>query len=165
MTYKTYSGLNDWIYWHLIRQLGTTGNHSATAISHTSQFTVTHALGFSVFTSRILATDFITVSLSLQITHEVFFALPNSFLAIILQLSTQFISPLPSSCPGRLASRNSIRLGLLRMNFFITTLHGPRRKQPIIGKAYLQCRSIATQVTRLLLAYSLPRECVYRVVA
>jgi hypothetical protein len=28
---------------------------------HTSQFTVTHALGFTVFTSRILATDFKTV--------------------------------------------------------------------------------------------------------
>jgi hypothetical protein len=54
---------------------------------HTLQFTVAHALGFSVFTSRILATDFITVSLSLQITHEGFFSQPNSLLAIILQLS------------------------------------------------------------------------------
>jgi hypothetical protein len=32
-------------------------SHSATADLHTLQFTVTHALGFSVFTSRILATD------------------------------------------------------------------------------------------------------------
>jgi hypothetical protein len=63
---------------------------------HTLQFTVTHALGFSVFTSRILATDFITVSLSLQITHEVIFSQPNSFLAIILQLPTQFSSSAPS---------------------------------------------------------------------
>jgi hypothetical protein len=31
--------------------------HSAIAILHTSQFTVAHALGFSVFTSRIPATD------------------------------------------------------------------------------------------------------------
>jgi hypothetical protein len=37
--------------------LGTTGNYSAIADLHTLQFTVTHALGFSIFTSRILATD------------------------------------------------------------------------------------------------------------
>jgi hypothetical protein len=41
-----------------------------------------------------------TVPQSFQITREVFFSQTNSFLAIILQL-------LPSSCPGRLASRNS----------------------------------------------------------
>jgi hypothetical protein len=40
--------------------LGTTGNYSAIADLHTLQFTVTHALGFSVFTSRILATDFMS---------------------------------------------------------------------------------------------------------
>jgi hypothetical protein len=38
-------------------QFGTTGSYSAIADLHTSQFTVTHALGFSVFTSRILTTD------------------------------------------------------------------------------------------------------------
>jgi hypothetical protein len=38
-------------------QLGTTCNHSAMTDLYTLQFTVTHALGFSVFTSRILATD------------------------------------------------------------------------------------------------------------
>jgi hypothetical protein len=35
--------------------------YSAIADLHTLQFTVTRALGFSVFTSRILATDFNTV--------------------------------------------------------------------------------------------------------
>jgi hypothetical protein len=60
----------------LYTPLGTTGNYEYITIAdlHTLPFTVTYALGFSVFTSRILATDFITVSLSLQITHEVFFA-------------------------------------------------------------------------------------------
>jgi hypothetical protein len=38
-------------------QLGTTGDHSAIAIQHNFQSTASHALGFSVFTSRILATD------------------------------------------------------------------------------------------------------------
>jgi hypothetical protein len=36
-----------------------------------------------------------TVSLSFEITHEAFFAPPNSFLAIILQLPIQFNSSAP----------------------------------------------------------------------
>jgi hypothetical protein len=47
-------------------QLGTTGNYSAIIHLRNLQFTVTHALGFSVFTSRILATD-LSVSVLLQI--------------------------------------------------------------------------------------------------
>jgi hypothetical protein len=38
-------------------QLWTTRNYSAVADLHALQFTVTHALGFPAFTSRILATD------------------------------------------------------------------------------------------------------------
>jgi hypothetical protein len=38
-------------------QFGTTGNYSAIADLNILQFTVTHALGFLVFTSRILATE------------------------------------------------------------------------------------------------------------
>jgi hypothetical protein len=38
-------------------QFRTAGNFSAIAILHTFQLTVVHALGFSVFTSRVLATD------------------------------------------------------------------------------------------------------------
>jgi hypothetical protein len=41
----------------LYTPLGTTGNYSAIYDLRTLQLTVTHALGFSVFTSRILATD------------------------------------------------------------------------------------------------------------
>jgi hypothetical protein len=41
----------------LFSQFGTTGNYSAIADLQTLQFTGTHALGFSVFTSRILETD------------------------------------------------------------------------------------------------------------
>jgi hypothetical protein len=55
VTYKT----GFWIGWlHLIRsQLGTRGNYSAISVLHILQFTVPHALWFSVFTSRLLATD------------------------------------------------------------------------------------------------------------
>jgi hypothetical protein len=76
----------------LFTQLGTTGNYGTIADLHTLQFTVTHAVGFSVFTSLILAVDSITVSLSLQITHEVFLSQSNSFLAISSQSSYTAIS-------------------------------------------------------------------------
>jgi hypothetical protein len=91
----TVDGVLDWMIGFIdtsVIHLGTTGKYSAIADVHTVQLTLTYTLGFSVFTSRILATGFITVSLSLQI---VFFSPPNSFLAIILQLPTQFSSSAP----------------------------------------------------------------------
>jgi hypothetical protein len=65
--------------------------------------------------------------MSLQITHEVFFPQNNSFLAIILQLpipKTQLnsIPLLPTSYPGRMASRNSALLNwTLLYNYFACT--------------------------------------------
>jgi hypothetical protein len=56
VTYKTGFGFTDWIY----RHTHTTRDYrkySAIADLHTLLFTVTHALGFSVVTNRILATD------------------------------------------------------------------------------------------------------------
>jgi hypothetical protein len=56
----TYRRVLDWIIGFidtLYTHFGTTGNYSAIVDLHTLQFTVTHSLGFSVFTSRILATD------------------------------------------------------------------------------------------------------------
>jgi hypothetical protein len=58
VTYKTCFGLIDWIYCTLyIHAVRDYRQHSAIAILHTFQFSVTHALGYSAFTSRILATD------------------------------------------------------------------------------------------------------------
>jgi hypothetical protein len=62
-------------------QLGTTGNYSAVAELHPLQFTVTHALEFSVFTSHILATYLSQSHCNYKITCEAFLS-PNSFLAI-----------------------------------------------------------------------------------
>jgi hypothetical protein len=118
----------------LFTQLGTTGNYSAIADPHTLHFTVTHALGFSVFTSRILVTDYNTVSLSLQITHEVFFPQPNSLLAIILQLAimkTEFnsIPLLPTSYPGwRSETRLTLLNWTLLYNYFARTT---QKTQPL----------------------------------
>jgi hypothetical protein len=49
-------GMIGFIAPYTFTQLGTTSNYSAT-VFYTFQFTVPHAQGFSVFTSRILATD------------------------------------------------------------------------------------------------------------
>jgi hypothetical protein len=84
------------------------------------------------------------------------------FLLLFCNWKLNSIPLLPSSYPGRLGSRNSTQFFWSEL-FFITTFHGPRRKhnRSIVGKTSLQRLSIATEVTRLLLAYSLPRECVY----
>jgi hypothetical protein len=83
VTYKTDSGLHDWIDTSYIH----TSQDCRLLHRFTIQFTVAHALDFSAFTSRILATD-------LQHSHCHFkshikssFHSLNSFLAIILQLS------------------------------------------------------------------------------
>jgi hypothetical protein len=58
VTYKRGFGLDDWIYSTLyIPNTRNYKQYSAIAILHAVLLTVTHALGFSVFTSRILATD------------------------------------------------------------------------------------------------------------
>jgi hypothetical protein len=57
-TYKTGFGLDDWIYCTLyIHTVRDYRQYSAIAILHAFQFTLTHALAFSLFNSRILATD------------------------------------------------------------------------------------------------------------
>jgi hypothetical protein len=57
VTYKVGFGLDDLIYWHFIRSPRDYRLYSAIAILHNFQFTILHALGFSVFTCRILPTD------------------------------------------------------------------------------------------------------------
>jgi hypothetical protein len=57
MTYKTGSVLDDCVYRHLIHTTRNYRQYGAIAVLHTLQFTVTHALGFPIFTCRILTTD------------------------------------------------------------------------------------------------------------
>jgi hypothetical protein len=65
-SYKMGFGVDDWIYCTLyIHTVWDYKHYSAIAILHTFKFTITHALGFSVFTSRILAMD---LSHSLTVT-------------------------------------------------------------------------------------------------
>jgi hypothetical protein len=56
--YKTGLGLDDWIYCALYIDTNRDyKQYSAISDLHTLQFTVEYALGSSVFTSRIMATD------------------------------------------------------------------------------------------------------------
>jgi hypothetical protein len=66
----TGSGSDDWIYWHSV----TISLNYKQAISdlHNLLFTVAHTLGFSVSTSRILATDLNTGKITSN-HYEVFF--------------------------------------------------------------------------------------------
>jgi hypothetical protein len=101
VTYKAGFGLDDWIYCTLYIHNSALQAFTALSLIYTLQFTVTHALGFSVFTSRILATNFhtvvIPVSLSLQHTWSLLctvkFPSCNFFSVTFdchLQNSTQF---------------------------------------------------------------------------
>jgi hypothetical protein len=69
VTKITGSRWDDWIYWHFDYN-----QYSAIADLHNLQFTVEHALGFSVFISRVLATDLNTET-STSNHYEVFLSL------------------------------------------------------------------------------------------
>jgi hypothetical protein len=71
--YVTVDGVLVWMIWFiaLIHSTRDYRWYNVIADLHTLQFAVAHALGFSVFTIRILATDFSTVIIvvSLQMQH------------------------------------------------------------------------------------------------
>jgi hypothetical protein len=107
--------------------------YSAVASLHTFQFTVTHALGFSVLTSRILATDLSQSRYNFK-SH-----MKSSFHSLIpflpLFCSCQ-LSSFPSSYPGRLASRTRpsyfpLYCWTLLYNHFVLTA---QKTQPILLK-------------------------------
>jgi hypothetical protein len=148
--------------------------YSAIADLHTLQFTVTHALGFSVFTSHNLATDFLQSHCHFKSQMK---SSSHSFIPFLpLFCNCQFwrFDSIQCSAPKLIswqAGVSKLHSTLLDYYFstevfFIITLQGPRRKHSlsIVGKVCLQPRCIATEVTRLLLVFPLPRECVYRVV-
>jgi hypothetical protein len=154
--------------------LGTTGSYSTVADLHTSQFTVTHTLGFSVFTSHLLAMDF-SVSLSIQIKHEVVFSQSNSLLAIILQLPIPKILfksiPLLTSQQAGIPKLDSSLLiavlyslfHLLTVSFYNPSARTTQKTAFIVKDACLLVQYLAVNLL-LLHAYTL-QECVYQVVS
>jgi hypothetical protein len=82
--YRWYFVSNVWIYWHLIHTTRHYNTYSAIADLHTLQFTVAHALGFSAFTSRILAKDLSQSHCNFKSHMESSFRLLTHFLIIVL---------------------------------------------------------------------------------
>jgi hypothetical protein len=105
--------------------------YSAISILHTFQFTVAHTPGFSVFTSRILATDLSQSHCNFKSHMKPSF---RSLIPFLPLFGSYQLNSIPSSSPRSLESRNSTRL--LRLlcsakHVRITTLHGPRRKNSL----------------------------------
>jgi hypothetical protein len=130
VTYKTGFVLDDWIYW--IFETRNYRQYSAI------QFTVTHALRFSVFTSRILATD----SSRSHCSHKSH--MKSSFHSLIpflpLSCNRQFRRQAPihflcSQAHNLAGWRPETRLFTLRCSvvfLFTTTFHGPHGKHPLL---------------------------------
>jgi hypothetical protein len=140
-------GILDWMIGFIapytFTRLGSTGNYSAIADLRTIQFTVTHALGFSIFISRILATD-ISVSLPLQIHVKYSYHSLIPFLKLLCSYqfrrldSFQFQAHIPTGWrveaqPFTFGS-TALLLLLGRVFWvcpFITHRHGPHRKHSL----------------------------------
>jgi hypothetical protein len=110
--------------------------YSSIAIVHTSQFTVTHALGFPVFTSRVLATDLSQSHRNLK--SHVKSSCHSPFLPLFCNCqfrrldSIQFLCSQAHILAGwHLEARLSTVCCSIEF-FFITTLHKPQGKHRFI---------------------------------
>jgi hypothetical protein len=138
-----------WIGWLDLLHLIHSHNSGLQAIQHypilhTFQFTVPHSLGFSVFISRILATDLWLSHWHFKSRTESSFCSLIPFLALILRLpilKTQHnsIPLLPSSYPGRLVSWDSTRLHfsmtlshLVTVSFYNPLARTTQKTQPLL---------------------------------
>jgi hypothetical protein len=107
----------------LYTQLWTTGNYSAIADLHTWQLTVIHALGFSVFSSRILATDLSQSHCKFKSHMKSFLhcLIPNlSFLLNHLRLPSPELDPILHNClKWTLSDKSNDLFCLFRVCFVI----------------------------------------------
>jgi hypothetical protein len=129
VTYKTGSGLDDWVYCTLyIHTTRDYRQYSAIFDLQTLQFTVPQALGFSVFTSRILETDLSQSHCNFKSHMKL-----HSLIPFLPLLSTQFNSSAPKLIArqadiSKLDSSFSTPTFYTTEHFYITTLHGPHGK-------------------------------------
>jgi hypothetical protein len=143
VTNKTGVELDDWIYCTLyIHTVQDYGQYSAIAILHTLQFTVAHALGFSVFTSRILATDLSQYHCNFKSHMKSSIHCLIPFIALILRLPIpktrlSLIPLLPSSHPGRLVSRSST----IHFRWLFSTT-------PVLGRVWVLSLMLRPTVSR-----------------
>jgi hypothetical protein len=116
----------------LCTPLGTTGNYSAISDLHTLQFTVTHVLGFPVFTSRILVTN---LSYMKSSCHSLIPFLP--FLLSHLRLSSPELCPFLDNCfviQPRSRPRGKHRLLFPRIVLDVFTDPLPSNRHPIVAR-------------------------------
>jgi hypothetical protein len=183
VTYKTSFGLDDWIYCTLyIHTTRDYRQYSTIIVVHTFQFTVTHALGFSVFISRILATDLSQTRCHFRSHLESSLHQLISFLALILRLQIpktrliQFICSQAHILPGwylearplisdsTALSATLCSVASFTMSFCNPSARTTQKTHPFIFKeACLLVRYLSVDV--LLLHTYVSRECVYGVVA
>jgi hypothetical protein len=164
VTYKTGFGLRDWIHCTLyIHTVQDYRQDSAIAILHAFQFTAAHALGFSVFTIRILATN-------LSQSHCHF----NSYMKSSWHSLIPFVPFLLTHLRLPSPELNQVLLTTVLHSFyycsseflcpFITPRHEPQGKHPCIVK--VACLLVRYLVMDVLLSRGrVLRECVYRVAA
>jgi hypothetical protein len=126
----------------LSTQLETTGNYCGIADLHTLQFTVVHALGFSVFTSRILATDLSQSYCNFKSHMKTFWFLSYHFFSITLdchlQNSMQFTITNCSLGTSRYTAsgRTQVKHCLLLSRIVLGVLTAPLRsnRRPIVAR-------------------------------
>jgi hypothetical protein len=160
-------GIDHWIYWHLIHSTRIYRQYNAIADLHTLQFTVTIALGFSVFTSRILATDLYHSHCNFK-PH-----MKSSFYSVIpschYSVTASSIPLLPSSHHDILASQNSTLFYtapaiLWNSRLWPLCTGHSENSMSIVEKACLQRRCIAAGVNSIVAcvfdaAGCLPNRC------
>jgi hypothetical protein len=141
VTYKNNFGLDDWIYCTLhIHTARDYRKYSAIADIHTFQFTVTHAIGYSVFTIRILATDLAPFYFNFKSHMKSSLRCLITFLPFLLNrlaLPSPELDPIP--VPSRLLHFTTTVLYshctlflLPRRTLLITTSHGPHGKHRLL---------------------------------
>jgi hypothetical protein len=86
--------------------------------TYTSQFTAAHALRFSVFNSRILATDLSTSHCHFKSHNEVFFSQSNSFLSLFCNCQFRRLDAIQFLC-----SQAHILIGWRLETRLFTSLH------------------------------------------
>jgi hypothetical protein len=121
------------------------------SLIYTLQFTVTHTLGFSVFSSRTLVTAFntgtTTVSQNHRLQVSLYYSTHTDFSSLLdfqlNSLESSIIWKLParelsSSYPGRLASRNSTDSNDLLRPFYNRLARTTQKTSSVVEKACAQ---------------------------
>jgi hypothetical protein len=162
----------------LYTKLGTTDSRALSLMSKLLESTVAHALGFLVFTSRILATDLSQTHCNFKSHLKSFFQSRVPFLALFCHCrfrrldSIQFLCSQAHILAGwRFETRHYTLFYLIKF-FFITTLHEPHEKHRLIvlGVFAAPLHSNARGANHIenslsIVEACLPRARVYRVIA